>query len=261
MTKSYGLTGLLLCLLMAASTLGAQDNALHITIVYDNYQSDPSLETDWGFACMLEYQGEKLLFDTGAKEDIYKKNVRLLEVNPEVIPTLFISHWHGDHTAGLPWVTGINPSIKCYLPASYYDQLKAGRQLPTNSTSVTKPIHMYGPFYSTGEEFKAFREQGLVVKTENGGILITGCSHPGIVEMVAKSENELGIEIHTVVGGLHLLDKSPQETEKIAADLKGMGVRQICATHCTGDRSIAVLKTSFGNGYIPGGTGKEIIIQ
>jgi 7,8-dihydropterin-6-yl-methyl-4-(beta-D-ribofuranosyl)aminobenzene 5'-phosphate synthase len=269
MKKSFGLTGLLLCLGLAvitsgepaASSNGLQDNALHITIIYDNYQADPSLQPDWGFACMVEYQGEQLLFDTGAKEDVYKYNAGLLGVNPEVFPTLFISHWHGDHTAGIPWVTGINPSIKCYLPASFFNQLKASGQLPDNSTSVNKPIHMYGPFYSTGEEFEAFREQGLVVKTENGGVLITGCGHPGVVDMVSKAEDELGIQIHTVVGGLHLLDKSASEVEQIASDLSKMGVRKICPTHCTGDRSIAVLKASFGDGYIPGGTGKEIVIN
>jgi 7,8-dihydropterin-6-yl-methyl-4-(beta-D-ribofuranosyl)aminobenzene 5'-phosphate synthase len=56
------------------------------------------------------------------------------------------------------------------------------------------------------------------------------------------------------------MDKSKEEVEQIAADLKELGVRQICPTHCTGDKSIAVLKSSFGSGYISGGTGQEIII-
>ncbi len=46
---------------------------------------------------------------------------------------------------------------------------------------------MYGPFYSTGDNFRAFEEQGLLVKTEKGGILITGCGHPGPVEMIKKA--------------------------------------------------------------------------
>jgi 7,8-dihydropterin-6-yl-methyl-4-(beta-D-ribofuranosyl)aminobenzene 5'-phosphate synthase len=269
MKKSFGLTGLLLCLWLAATTSGEpavysnglQDNALHITIIYDNYQANPNLETDWGFACLVEYQGYQLLFDTGAKEELYKKNVRSMGVKPEVIPTLFISHWHGDHTAGMHWITGINPSIKCYLPASYYDQLKANRQLPDNSTAVNKPIHMYGPFYSTGDEFEAFREQGLVVKTEKGGVLITGCSHPGVVAMVSKAQNELGIKIHTVIGGLHLMQTSGERVKQISDDLKKLGVKQICPTHCTGDKAIALLKVSFGEGYISGGTGKQIVIN
>ncbi len=269
MRNIFGLTGFLLLLGLSTITAlesskaakNSNDDAIHITIIYDNYQADQNLETDWGFACLVEYQGNKLLFDAGRKAELYKTNVKLLGINPEAIPTLFISHEHGDHTAGIPWITEVNPSILCYLPASYAEQLKASGTLPPNSKAIKKPSHLYGPFYSTGDDFVAFREQGLVIKTKNGGVLITGCGHPGAVPMVALAEKELGIEIHTVIGGLHLMRKSGKELEQLAATLKEMGVKNICPTHCTGDKSIASLKKSFGDGYISGGTGKEIIIQ
>lgn len=110
MKKNLGLTALLL--LFGLSTLTADDpvlsrtassdNAVHVTIIYDNYQDDKNLDTDWGFACLVEYQGKQLLFDAGRKAELYKINVKLLDIHPEKIPTLFISHEHGDHTAGLP---------------------------------------------------------------------------------------------------------------------------------------------------------------
>ena len=269
MKKYFSLTALLLLLGLSALTAeepvftrtASSDNSVHVTIIYDNYQDDINLDTDWGFACLVEYQGNQLLFDAGRDAELYKKNLDLLEIHPEKIPTLFISHEHGDHTAGVPWITQVNPSIKCYLPSPYVAQLKARGALPSKSQAVTEPTHLYGPFYSTGDNFEAFREQGLVVKTENGGVLITGCGHPGAVAMVAKARNELGIKVHTLIGGLHLMQKSGEEMEQLAASLKKMGVRQICPTHCTGDKSIALLKESFGKGYISGGTGKEIIIQ
>ncbi len=269
MKKYFALTALLLLLGLSnitareplASNKGPNDDAVHITIIYDNYQFDKNLETDWGFACLVEYQGNKILFDAGRKADLYKKNVNLLDIHPEEIPTLFISHEHGDHTAGIPWIIEVNPSVNCYLPASYAEQLKASGTLPPNSKAVKKPGHLYGPFYSTGDDFLAFREQGLIIKTENGGVLITGCGHPGAVPMVALAEKELNIKIHTVIGGLHLMSTSGEDLELIVAKLKELGVRQICPTHCTGDKSIAAIKASFGDGYIMGGTGKEIIIQ
>jgi len=269
MNLSFRLTGLLLLLGLSTTTAlepglagkDSKDDAVHVSIIYDNYQADQNLETDWGFACLVEYQGKQLLFDAGRKAELYKANTKLLGINPAEIPTLFISHEHGDHTAGMPWIIEVNPSVTCYLPASYAEQLKAKGSLPPNSKGVHKPSHLYGPFYSTGDDFAAFREQGLVIKTDNGGVLITGCGHPGAVEMVEVAEKELGIEIHTVIGGLHLMRKSEQELEQLAATLKEMGVKHICPTHCTGDKSIAFLKESFGEGYIAGGTGKEIIIQ
>jgi len=133
--------------------------------------------------------------------------------------------------------------------------------LPANSMAVSEPMHLFGPFYSTGDNFEKFPEQGLVIKTGDGGVLITGCGHPGVVEMVSRTEEELGIEIHAVIGGLHLLRTSDNHAKQIAKQLKQLGVRQICPTHCTGDRAIELLKASFGDGYIAGGTGTEIVIE
>jgi len=258
-------------ILLSLSTLTAREparsgndspeNVVQVTIIYDNYQDDKSLKTDWGFACLVEYQGNKVLFDAGRDAALYKKNVELLEIDPKEIPGLFISHAHGDHTAGMPWITKINPSVKCYLPSSYAEELGSRDQLPENSIALADPAHLFGPFYSTGDSFEAFREQGLIILTENGGILITGCGHPGPVAMVSKAEKELGIEIHTLIGGLHLMRSSENDVLKIAETLKSMGIKQICPTHCTGDNSIAYFKEFFGEDYIQGGSGREIIIQ
>jgi 7,8-dihydropterin-6-yl-methyl-4-(beta-D-ribofuranosyl)aminobenzene 5'-phosphate synthase len=263
----YRLTCLLL--LPGLSTLAAReplsrefpDSAVHVTIIYDNYQENPDLETDWGFACLVEYQGNKLLFDAGRNADLYKENVGQLEIKPEEIPTLFISHEHGDHTAGIPWICELNPSVTCYLPSSFAEKLKANNRLPANSKAISKPTHLYGSFYSTGENFTDFKEQGLVIKTKTGGVIVTGCGHPGAVEMVKMAQEELGIKVHTVIGGLHLMSAPGSDVSHIGEALKKMGIKQICPTHCTGDESIASLKASFGEGYISGGTGKEIIIQ
>jgi ribonuclease BN (tRNA processing enzyme) len=130
MKKYFALTALLLLLVLSTitalepgvATKDFKDDAIHLTIIYDNYQAD-----------------------------LYKKNVNLLDIHPEEIPTLFISHEHGDHTAGIPWIIEVNPYVNCYLPASYAEQLKASGTLPPNSKAIKKPGHLYGPFYSTGD--------------------------------------------------------------------------------------------------------------
>ncbi len=256
-------------LLLGLSTLTARepvhgnspDGAVHVTIIYDNYQANPDLQTDWGFACLVEYQGNTLLFDAGRMADLYQKNVEILGIKPKEIPTLFISHEHGDHTAGISWICDMNPSVICYLPASFAEKLKDSDKLPPQSKAISKAVHLYGPYYSTGDNFAAFREQGLVIKTETGGVLVTGCGHPGAIEMVKMAQEELGIEVHTVIGGLHLMSTPGSKVQDIGEVLQKMGIKQICPTHCTGDKSIAALKASFGDGYFSGGTGKEIIIQ
>jgi len=227
--------GILLCLSTVTARESAffhnstSENEVHITIIYDNYQEDKSLGADWGFACLVEYQGHKMLFDAGSKADLYKKNLNLLEINPMEVPHLFISHEHGDHTAGMPWITSINPSIVCYLPDSYAKDLRSKDILPKNSLGLSEPTHLYGPFYSTGDDFQSFKEQGLVIKTDKGG--------------------------------LHLMRSSDNELSHITSTLKEMGIEQICPTHCTGDHSIAFFEKSFGEDYISGGTGKKIVIK
>ena len=269
MKKKLSLTALLLLYGLSILTADepaiiravSSDKAVHITIIYDNYLYEKDLKTDWGFACLVEYKGNQLLFDAGRSSGLYQENMSKLQIDPKEIPTLFISHAHGDHTAGVPWITQVNPFIKCYLPSPYAKLLKANGTLPPNSQTITEPTHLYGPFYSTGDSFKAFTEQGLLVKTENGGVLITGCGHPGAVPMIDIAEEKLGIKVHTVIGGLHLMQKSGADMDQLASTLKKMGIKQICPTHCTGDKSIASLGESFGEGYISGGAGKEIIVH
>lgn len=269
MKRLLGLTGMGILLAVLAISAGepapkgsaSPETVVSVTIIYDNYQVDERLKTDWGFACLVEFEGQKLLFDAGRSSGLYQKNMEILKIDPKEIPTLFISHEHGDHTAGIPWITETNPSVKCYLPSAYAAQLKDKGKLPPNSKAIEKPTLLYGSFYSTGDSFEAFREQGLIIKTKKGGILITGCGHPGPVEMVKVAREELGIEIYAVVGGLHLMSKSRKQTEMIATSLKEMGIKQICPTHCTGKSSIALLAEFFGEGYIPGGTGQIITIH
>lgn len=263
------LTGLVLLWVLSTSAArdavpqgsGSPDGDLWITIIYDNYPGEKNLGTDWGYACLVQFNDEKLLFDTGRETTLLQKNMSALGITPEEIPALFISHFHQDHTAGIPWILDKNPSVNCYLPAGYADELRSNGKLPPNGKGVSSPAHLYGPFYSTGDDFKNFREQGLVIKSDDGGVLITGCSHPGIIDMVRVAREELGIEVHTVIGGLHLLQTPEDQVRKIAEELKQMGIHQVCATHCTGDRPIVIFRETFGEGYLEGGSGREIHIE
>ena len=79
--------------------------------------------------------------------------------------------------------------------------------------------------------------------------------------MVSVVTKELGIQVHTVIGGFHLLQTPAEDVRKISSKLHQLGIKQICPTHCTGDESIALIKESFEDGFIAGGTGKIITIQ
>jgi len=67
------------------------------TIVFDNTTKNKQLKADWGFACVIEYHDRMLLFDTGADGNILLNNMKKLNINPQSIHSVFISHNHFDH--------------------------------------------------------------------------------------------------------------------------------------------------------------------
>jgi len=175
---------------------------MKITIVYDN-RAHSGLKSGWGFSCLAETT-KKLLFDTGdsGKKLIY--NLHQLHIAPETIDGVLISHDHWDHTGGLKELLKLNSKAEVFRP-----------------TSFSKPTQIYEGIYSTGALGSSIKEQSLVVETQKGNLVITGCAHPGL-ENIIEISRELG-EIYGVVGGFHGFSK----LEKLR------GIKLIAPCHCT----------------------------
>jgi 7,8-dihydropterin-6-yl-methyl-4-(beta-D-ribofuranosyl)aminobenzene 5'-phosphate synthase len=94
-----------------------------ITILYDAFGPPSSLKMDWGFAALIEYNGRRILFDTGNNAKIFEHNVNQLNVDLTRLDAVVISHRHGDHTSGLSHLVRVNPSVKIYAPeeAAYFN--------------------------------------------------------------------------------------------------------------------------------------------
>jgi 7,8-dihydropterin-6-yl-methyl-4-(beta-D-ribofuranosyl)aminobenzene 5'-phosphate synthase len=126
---------------------------------------------------------------------------------------------------------------------------------------VGGPARITGHLYSSGEFDYQIPEQALVVDTRDGLVVITGCSHPGVVGMLRTIKTAFGKNISMVIGGFHLLEKTDAETGAIIADMKALGVVKCGATHCTGDRQIGMFKAAFGGNYVELGVGNTIVIR
>jgi 7,8-dihydropterin-6-yl-methyl-4-(beta-D-ribofuranosyl)aminobenzene 5'-phosphate synthase len=87
-----------------------------ITILYDAFGPPSSLKMDWGFAALIEYNGRRILFDTGNNAKIFEHNVNQLKVDLTRLDSVVISHRHGDHTSGLNYIVKVNPTVKIYAP-------------------------------------------------------------------------------------------------------------------------------------------------
>jgi len=120
---------------------------------------------------------------------------------------------------------------------------------------------IYNGVYSTGELGSWIKEQALVINTERGLVMITGCAHPGIVNMVKKVKELFKKDIALVIGGFHLINTNKNEIERIVLEFKKLGVKYVAPCHCSGDIARGLFKRAYGNNFINVGTGSTISID
>ena len=102
-------------------------------------------------------------------------------------------------------------------------------------------------------------EQGLVVLHDKGPILITGCAHPGIVNMAQKTISLSGRKLFGIIGGFHLLFLSLDEILNIVYLLDEMVEGFIAPCHCTGDEAINLFRR-LKDKFLEIKCGTEIIV-
>lgn len=236
---------------------------IKLTVIYDNNSTQNNLQADWGFSCLIESDTNKILFDTGDKGNILLKNMKELNIDPFSIDAIFISHADHDHTGGLSDFLKINSNIKIYYPISLHDKLvnmikNYGAQLfPIKEFTEISP-----GLFSLGEIGKQRPEQTLVIRSSKGLIIITGCSHPGITNILEITKNKFPDEkIYLVLGGFHLYKSNEEEIKNIVQKIFEMKILTIAPAHCTGNTANRIFNDIFSIDYIEIDAGKIIRVN
>lgn len=211
---------------------------MKITILYDNETLDPELEADWGFAALVEACGRTILFDTGASGRLLLKNMEKLNISPQAIGEVFISHDHWDHTGGLPEILRRKP-VRVYVPDTF------SKVLPESETiALSHATEIHEHIYSTGTLKNI--EQSMCIRENGSVVVIAGCSHPGVHDIV-EAASEIG-PVTALIGGLHGFNDFPVL----------QSLELVCATHCTQHQQ--EIRTRFPHTSIAGGAGRIIEI-
>jgi len=250
---------LLIFFLFSAPCL-AQD--ITLTILYNNVPYNNELTTAWGMSCLIEGLEKTIILDTGGDGSVLLDNMSKLKVDPTEVDAVLLSHIHADHTEGLWSLLEKNRQIVVYFPESFPVNFKDRvKNLCRDIVSVHKLRRICEQAWSTGELGSSIKEQSLVIDTKKGLIVITGCAHPGIVNIAKFAESFLKKKVYLVLGGFHLMAYSKNQVKQIIEDLKELGIKQVAPSHCTGARTIELFREAWGDDFIELGCGAKIVID
>ncbi|MDD3225875.1 MAG: MBL fold metallo-hydrolase [Clostridium sp.] len=101
-------------------------------------------------------------------------------------------------------------------------------------------------------------EIALVVKFDKGLVVIVGCSHVGIVNILETIIKLTGMPIYGVIGGTHLVEADDLRLNKTIKFFKENNIKVLRMSHCTGEKAIEKIKLEFGERFIYNNTGNII---
>jgi 7,8-dihydropterin-6-yl-methyl-4-(beta-D-ribofuranosyl)aminobenzene 5'-phosphate synthase len=269
-----------------------QIHTLKITTLVTNVAGNAHEgEGEWGYSALVEVDGHKILYDTGASPDLVLKNAAALKIDLHDVEDVVLSHNHWDHVAGLMALRRemmkSNPRAmsRVHIGARIFEpRLNAAGEdqnglrtikddyPATGGTFIVhdKPTEIFPGVWFTGPVPRVHDEKnwfpGLVLNTAQGRVednvpedsalifnaagglvLLSGCAHAGIVNIVEYAASFVpGTGVQAVVGGLHLFSASDQTVAWTGESLKRYKVRYLLAAHCTGIESTYRLRELLG---------------
>ena len=287
------LSTLALVVCLAGASQAPAQTEKRVVILYDAFGPPSALKMDWGFAAFIEYNGRRILFDTGNNAKIFEHNVKELGIDLTRLDAVIISHRHGDHTSGLNYLLQINPAVRIYAPVegayfkskaplaflkrepglppsmSYYrgqqpqsfetgsPWQEANFEIVSNMTEIA-PGFFVLPTRSDKPGTRDMNELSLAIRTPEGLAVIVGCSHPG-VEKILEAAAKIDPQLYIVTGGFHLVVTPPEEVQRVAAVLdETLKIKRVAPGHCTSELGFKILMERFKDRFDQTGLGQTI---
>jgi 7,8-dihydropterin-6-yl-methyl-4-(beta-D-ribofuranosyl)aminobenzene 5'-phosphate synthase len=160
------------------------------------------------------------------------------------------------------------------LDVGFLKENTAGLTWTNQTAAVTEHVFATGPipratdFEDTGGDFfldepcleadPIVDDQAVFFDTRDGTVVLLGCGHAGVVNTLNQIQNHTGGRpIHAVLGGMHLINASPERLTRTMDALRGLDVTMLAPAHCTGARAQAHMGTEFPDRWEPSTVGRR----
>ena len=260
---------------------------MKLTCLLENTTDLPQLQPRHGLSLYLETETHRILFDFGP-DDTFARNAEQLGIDLSAVDLAFLSHGHYDHGGGLPVFLDRNDHAPVYLHRNAFvphwsaggdnmryiglDQsLKSNPRIHTANgvTHLQRGLTLISG--ASGRRFLASsnqnlcadradgvkipddfsHEQSLIVEENGVSLLIAGCAHSGIVNILEQAQAVAGHPMTHVISGFHLYQPSrgisePADNVRAIAQALGQTPAQFFTCHCTGLPSYRILHEQLG---------------
>jgi 7,8-dihydropterin-6-yl-methyl-4-(beta-D-ribofuranosyl)aminobenzene 5'-phosphate synthase len=228
-----------------------------IRIIYDNCNADKNLQAGWGFSALIETGRRKILFDTGNDKDAFFSNVEKMGIDLRKITDIVFSHKHNDHITGCEEVLEKLPDhCSVYFPKGF-----PSKKVPKNLQvhKVKDFVDIDKNVYSMALKGGFFlHEQSLIIQIEKGLVIVTGCAHPGIVNIIESAQEKLKQPIYLALGGFHLFKNDRHFVEKLINKFQTLQVQKVAPCHCSGEKAIGQFQEAYLEDFYEVGTGSVL---
>lgn len=274
---------------------------IKIVALTENTTCSKEYEKRHGLCLYVKTQKHRILFDVGP-DGAFVGNAEKLGIDLKEVDTLVISHGHKDHAGGLKAFLDVNENAKIYLRKSattpHYikvlgipfsvgmdkdlvcgerfvftdkvtvidDELTVFSKVSANSALPKSDAKLFAGIGGKLEPDDFSHEQNLLITSCGKTVLLSGCSHAGIVNIVSRAKETIGKYPDVAIGGFHLYNpptkkyESDEYIKSVANALGNVGTK-FYTCHCTGEKAYEKMKSVLGEklSYLRTGEEAEVV--
>lgn len=255
---------------------------MFVKVLMEDLEVNNGLQFEHGFSVYVETKKNKILVDTG-KSELTWSNAEKLNIDLNKIEKVFLSHGHYDHSGGLLSLAKLNPNAKIYMHekanGDYYS-IHDGKEKYIGidkEISNLKNINLINSEIKIDDEISIFtnasgrrewpqsnlilkkkidgkleqddfiHEMYVVIEEDEKTVLISGCAHNGILNILDRFKEVYNKMPDVVISGFHMMKKDDYTDEEIetikniASELSESDTK-FYTGHCTSMKAFDLMK-------------------